>query len=270
MKITTLHRTLINRAQIAGQFTRALGGSWLSRVWLFLRVITLPRDGTKPRRVSCCCRGRSFHVHLFAFRELRPFLEVFAAGDYAGEWAKCKTIVDVGANIGAASLYFWLHAPEARIIAIEPNTANLERLRLNLAQVPGAVIVQKALAGQRGRVAFFRADGFSLGSTLMERRPGYIEDSVEAVTLDDLLETLNVESVDLCKFDIEGAEFDLFSQCGDTGRLRQFIGEFHEDLSHKPVADFLRLFPLHATQAVEIAPQRFICRGVVGEPQAAA
>jgi hypothetical protein len=160
MKITTIHRTLLNRAEISAQFTRALGGSWLNRAWLFLRVITLPRNGRKPRRATCFWRGRRFHVHLFAFRELRPFLEVFAAGEYRGEWAQCKTIVDVGANIGAASLYFWLHAPDARIIAIEPNTANLERLRLNLAQVPGAVILPKALAGQRGCID---ADGEAPG-----------------------------------------------------------------------------------------------------------
>ena len=262
MKISTLHRTIANRVKVAARFSRALGSSFAGQLLLFTRVITLPKNGTKPRAISCFHRGRRFTAHLFSFRELKPFLEVFAAGDYAGDWQNCRTIVDVGANIGAASLFFWLHAPAARIIAIEPNQANLERLKLNLAQIPGALIIQKALAGESGRVSFFRADGFSLGSTLVEKRPGYIEDSVEAMTLDDLLQSLDIESVDLCKFDIEGAEFELFSRFADTGRLRQFIGEFHEDLAHKPVADFLQLFPGHSTEAVEIAPQRFICRGV--------
>ena len=270
MKINRLHRSVSHRLKTSARFARALSESGFGRLWLFARVFTLPRNGRTPRRLACRYHGRNFTVHLFSYREINPFLEVFAAGDYGGDWRECRTIVDVGANIGAASLFFWLHAPEARIIAIEPNEANLQRQRLNHAQVPGAVIIQKALAGQRGRVTFFRADGFSLGCSLVEKRPGFIEDTVEAMTLDDLFEAMEVDGVDLCKFDIEGAEFDLFSRCGDTARLRQFIGEFHEDLAHQPVADFLRLFPGHATQSVEIAPQRFICRGVVGATRQAA
>jgi FkbM family methyltransferase len=270
MKITTLHRSISKRLNSAARFAGALGGSPRGRGRLFVQALTLPRNGTRPRRMRCCYGGREFLVHLFSFRELAPFLEVFAAGEYDGGWQHCRTIVDIGANIGAASLLFWLHAPQSRIIAIEPNQANLRRLKLNLAQIPGALIIEKALASHRGHMAFYRNDGFSLGSTLVGKRSGLVEDTVEAMTFADLLETLQVDSVDLCKFDIEGAEYDLFAQLEGSGHVRQFIGEFHEDLTHKGVADFLRLFPRHTTQAVQIAPQRFICRGRLNENKLAA
>jgi FkbM family methyltransferase len=223
----------------------------------------LPRNGKALRRLRCRYEGHAFSIHCCSFRELAPFVEVFVAGDYEGDWKQCRTILDVGANIGAASLFFSIRSPEARIFAVEPDTGNVMRLRPNLAQIPGALHVPKAIAGTTGPLAFYRTEGFNLGASLMEKRAGFVEVAVEAIAFDELLAELHLESVDLCKFDIEGAEFEAFSGLADTSRIRQFVGEYHEDLARKPVAEFLRLFPKHTTEAVEIAPQRYVCRGVL-------
>lgn len=268
--MTRLYRSFRKRSSCAARLARALGGSWFGRARLFVQVLTLPRNGRSLRRLSCSFGGRAFTVHCHAFRELAPFVEVFAAGDYEGDWRQCRTILDVGANIGAASLYFWSQAPGSRIVAVEPDQVNLERLRPNLAQIPGAEIVQNAVAGRRGRLTFYRKHGFNIGASVMEKRPGFIEDQVDAVTLDDVLSGARLEQVDLCKFDIEGAEFEMFQGLQDTRRIRRFIGEYHEDLARRPIADFLRLFPHHRTEVIAIAPQRFVCRGMLNEAVAAA
>ena len=104
----------------------------------------------------------------------------------------------------------------------------------------------------------------------MEQRPGFVADQVDAITLEDVLAGARLEQVDLCKFDIEGAEFEMFQGLQNTRRIRQFIGEYHEDLARRPVSDFLQLFPNHKTEAVAIAPQRFVCRGVLNEAAPAA
>lgn len=264
------YRSFRKRSGCALHLAKALGGSWVGRARLFAQVLTLPRNGQALRQLSCTFGGRAFTLNCYAFRELAPFLEVFATGDYEGDWRDCRTILDVGANIGAASLYFWSQAPGSRIVAVEPDQVNLERLRPNLAQIPGAEIIQNAVAGKRGRLVFYRTNGFNIGASVMEKRPGFIEDQVDAVTLDDVLSEARLAEVDLCKFDIEGAEFEMFEGLQDTRRIRRFIGEYHEDLARRPIADFLRLFPHHRTEVIAIAPQRFVCRGTLNENVAAA
>jgi hypothetical protein len=44
---------------------------------------------------------------------------------------KIPTIVDAGANVGAASLWFLQQFPEAAVVAIEPEPGNLSVLRKN-------------------------------------------------------------------------------------------------------------------------------------------
>ena len=263
MNIPGSYKSLLGRRDRAASFARVLGGPGFAKIRLFAQTFSLPRNGAKPRRLKCFYAGHNFSIYCFSFRELTPFLEVFAANEYSGDWTDCRTVLDIGANVGAASLYFWLRFPHARIVAIEPDRDNVERLKLNLAQIPGSTIVQKALADRSGRIPFYRLDGFNLGASLVEKRPGYNEDTVEAVTFEGLLDDLKIDSVDLCKFDIEGAEFGIFNTFLNSARLKQFVGEYHEDLTHKPVTEFLNFFPRHKTQVLEIASNRFICRGML-------
>src|SRR5204862_6377803 len=51
---------------------------------------------------------------------------------------RIHTIVDIGANVGAATLWFLNQAPEARAICFEPARENFECLRDNLASFPKA------------------------------------------------------------------------------------------------------------------------------------
>ena len=63
--------------------------------------------------------------------DVRTVNEVFCRHDY-GTGAH-RVVVDVGANIGVASLYFLTRRPDAVVYAFEPVPANLETLERNLA-----------------------------------------------------------------------------------------------------------------------------------------
>lgn len=56
-----------------------------------------------------------------------------------------QIIVDAGANIGLASIYFANNYPEAKIIAIEPEQSNFELLKKNVAPYPNIIPLQAAL-----------------------------------------------------------------------------------------------------------------------------
>src|SRR5438093_8002648 len=110
-------------------------------------------------------------------------------------------IIDAGANIGAAALYFSFRFSGSKVIAIEPEKKNCELLRMNCAGLNIAV-VEAALGCEAGKS--FLSDpglsdwGFRTGDTG--------EHEVEVVTVDQLFETLDKEKAApfICKIDIEG------------------------------------------------------------------
>lgn len=132
--------------------------------------------------------------------DIRTFWSVFFAGTY--EVRPTDTvIVDAGANIGTFTLYALLHAPHAKVIAIEPAPDSCERLRGVLYDhgfSHRCLINQAALGREAGSTSIdlrpesqFRSTG--TGSTL-----------VPVMTLDELL---HGSEVDLLKLDIEGSEY---------------------------------------------------------------
>src|SRR5262249_7165282 len=83
------------------------------------------------------------------------FRQIFLCRQYALRLAgPVEYIVDAGANIGLASLYLLRRFPRARVVAVEPDTENLEIARHNLRAVSercqlvhGAVWPTRAVLG---------------------------------------------------------------------------------------------------------------------------
>jgi len=57
-----------------------------------------------------------------------------------------KVIIDAGANIGLASIYYSIKYPEAKIIAIEPELSNYELLKNNIKNYPNIYSTKSAMA----------------------------------------------------------------------------------------------------------------------------
>ena len=114
-------------------------------------------------------------------------------------------IIDAGANIGAAALYFSFRFSGSKVIAIEPERKNCELLRMNCAGLNIAV-VEAALGCEAGKS--FLSDpglsdwGFRTGDT------GEYE--VDVVSVDQLFEEKAAPFI--CKIDIEGGEANLFKR----------------------------------------------------------
>ena len=58
---------------------------------------------------------------------------------------RTPVIIDAGANIGLAALWFHARYPKAKIYAVEPDDANMDMLRRNVAGSPSIVLIQGAL-----------------------------------------------------------------------------------------------------------------------------
>jgi len=124
---------------------------------------------------------------------------------YDDALAKGETpvIVDAGANIGAACIWFSEQFPAARILAVEPDPANAHVLRLNT-RGRNVDIVEAAIGAKPGSVSLVAGDA-SWGVQTV--RGG----DVPIVTVAELLRRVENRRLLLVKIDIEGFENDLFS-----------------------------------------------------------
>lgn len=114
-------------------------------------------------------------------------------------------VIDVGANIGFFTRRFarWV-SPGGRVIAIEPESANIGRLRQRLADDGSAStvdILQAAVTDVPGPVRL-EINAVHPG----DHRIGDQGELVDGITLDNLIEARGWPAVSLIKIDIQGAE----------------------------------------------------------------
>lgn len=133
-------------------------------------------------------------------------------------------IVDAGANVGAASLWFAREYPAAQVVAVEPDPGNARLLRLNVAREPRVFVLEAAIAGTPGNVSLA---GPGLGWAVQTVRSD--DGPLPAITMDQAIATIPNGEPFIAKIDIEGFEADLFA--GDTrwiDRTQVVIVEPHD------------------------------------------
>lgn len=180
------------------------------------------------------------------------FWQVFVREDYRDAIVSDpRVIVDCGANVGYASVYFATQFPNARIFAIEPDPANFAMLQRNVARFGERVTpIQQAVWSTDGGLRIDRGNGErgEWGIRVRPCAPGETPD-VDAISITTLLARHGVEHIDLLKVDIEGAERDLFDH-NTSGWLRSvqsIIIEVHDRACHDAFFSAVRADGFDAT-----------------------
>jgi FkbM family methyltransferase len=165
--------------------------------------------------------------------ELFPFVEVFVLDEYelpSVDWMQLETIVDIGANVGASTLWFAQKAPQAMIVAVEPSGEVLPSLIRNI-RANGlrdrVRIVAAAVAARTSTTELHQ--GESSVSATIGGSPRGRSQRVRAVSLEDLLLQHDLAEVDVLKLDCEGAEYEILDSTDDDvlRRVRHIVGEYH-------------------------------------------
>lgn len=164
------------------------------------------------------------------------YREIFARQHYYFRTDnRTPVILDCGANLGMASLYFkWLY-PESRVQAFEPDPATFELLAGNIRQNHLDVEVHNcALWDQDAEVDFF-VDSANPGTLLMSTDGSRSRGAPVKVPGRKLSNFID-EAVDFLKLDVEGAEHrvlcDLVS-AGKLGNIRQMVVEYHHKIGQQ-------------------------------------
>jgi len=162
-----------------------------------------------------------------------------------------RTILDVGANIGAFTVLAYKCWPEAEILAVEPEEGNFSVLEANLeANTVGVRCERYAVTDQSegtwlnpyfGNTQIADQDDlrdtygldpspwrdFAWGITGAQAG-GIVQQRVPSKTLDQALDDLVPGGeIDLLKMDIEGAELEVFRSFDDWQRVRYITMECH-------------------------------------------
>jgi len=165
--------------------------------------------------------------------------EIFANHCYYFETENPRpVIIDAGAHIGLASLYFKKQFPGALITAIEPNPTNLALLEQNIWEndLRDVTTVEAALTPQAGQITLYQdvTQSWLSTSSIHERAWNGEQETIpfeaKAITLSSLL----TQSVDLLKLDIEGAELAVLAEAKDElANVSKIFVEFHPTENQK-------------------------------------
>jgi FkbM family methyltransferase len=214
------------------QFLRRIKA--FSRITSLGEAVKLARAEGKAREVQIRLRpsGRAVVLRCDT-SDLTCLEKVFIKQEYKTPFPlHPRIIVDAGANIGMATLYFAQEYPLAKIIAIEPEHSNFKILERNCAGLPNVVLVEGALWCENRTLVIQDAGSekwaFSVAESAKEPSPD--SQQVKAVTVPGILRDFGIERIDILKLDIEGAERDLFNAGAESwlGSVGQIVIELHD------------------------------------------
>lgn len=143
-------------------------------------------------------------------------------------------VLDCGAHVGVFTQVA-LSRGAAKVVAIEPDPANIECLRRNFPReiADGRVVLaQVGVWSSEGSMKLFLGDGGNTGVNSMWSKESGKAIEVPVTTIDKLAEKLQLPKVSFIKMDIEGAEREALK--GALGTLKVHRPRLMLDLNHRP------------------------------------
>lgn len=134
-------------------------------------------------------------------------LDVFVNKDY-GNIGNNLTIVDIGANIGAFSIYS-VYNNENRCFAYEPESSNFLKLEENIKLNDLSDKIKAfnfAVSDSCEDKKLYKFESIAHSTT----RTGENYDIVHCIDLKTIIDSNDIKKIDYLKIDCEGAEFDIF------------------------------------------------------------
>eukprot|EP00747_Dinoflagellata_sp_TGD_P188241 gnl/TRDRNA2_/TRDRNA2_46932_c1_seq1.p1 gnl/TRDRNA2_/TRDRNA2_46932_c1~~gnl/TRDRNA2_/TRDRNA2_46932_c1_seq1.p1 ORF type:complete len:326 (+),score=16.75 gnl/TRDRNA2_/TRDRNA2_46932_c1_seq1:128-979(+) len=173
-------------------------------------------------------------------------------------------LLDVGGNIGVATLHMRLLSPNANIITLEPSPWNFWLLRLNLLQTAGTgriFAMQYGLAHSVGRLQGSHTFNHSTTAGQLSWHGLQRQFEFPTISLAALMSMFDLSRIFLMKIDCEGCEWEVISSmllCDSIGRKRfecklkydisMVVGELHsfcptENMHKSAIMPFRQCFP---------------------------
>lgn len=177
-----------------------------------------------------------FDVKYLGEREFRYLIwEIFICNQYFFEAENdSPVILDCGANIGLATLFFKRLYPKAHISSFEadPATASILKRNVEANQLKDVTVHNLMLSDETGEHPFY-IDAKVDGVLTMSAHPTFLSNHREICVKSGKLSDYIERPIDLLKVDIEGTELDLITDLRDSSKIsqvRRMIIEYHHKI----------------------------------------
>lgn len=149
-------------------------------------------------------------MNQYDFRHFEQAKRLFDCYESIVATGRRPLIIDCGANIGLATLWFARHFPKAIIAAIEPDEDNFELLRRNTSHLGSRVQLVKGGIWNQSTTLRIKNKNSGSASFQVESTEASTVDTIRAFTIDEVVELCGNSSLLIVKLDIEGAQANLF------------------------------------------------------------
>lgn len=195
-------------------------------------------------RNGAVLQGEPSELVQFLFREIW-LNRAYSPPGY--EIQRGDTVIDVGANIGAFTVFAATSAPDVKVYAFEPFASNVAWFRKNVEDsgLSNVQIFQQAVAGSSGpRPFFIEPENCMFHSLYCDRAvDGSVRrhEMIECTTLDEIFAAHRVECCQVLKLDCEGAELEILENSSPETlkRVGKIVGEYHGSYSRDALRQFL-------------------------------
>ncbi len=179
-----------------------------------------------------------------------------------------KLILDVGANVGATSMFFAISYPEARIFSFEPTEMNFRWLQKNTEGFKNITRIKKgAYSKDTNAKIFLDSESGGRNSIYKDWTRSDKFEFVELINLGKFLESRNLEKrIDILKIDTEGCEIDILSSIKHHLKNIQVIYlEYHGKRDEKVIVEILSESHVVKQKKPAAARLKKVTLGLVGD-----
>lgn len=207
--------------------------------------------------------NKKFIMYLADISDFAAFLEIFVKEEYKINLkVEPKVIFDFGSNSGLSVIYFKLKYPSSKIYSFEPNPIVFKQLEKNVSQFQDVYCFNYAISSSDTNREFYLSRDSSLSSSFINRNLNSKILKVQTKNTLTIINELKIEMIDLLKFDVEGWEFDIFTNSFPFYKMNNAIGEVHMDLNKTNFDkdSFLNFFSSYKLDTNVISCNRFILK----------
>ena len=174
--------------------------------------------------------------------DLGHITEIFLNKEYGVDF-RGKNVIDIGMSNGDSSIFFAKNGAK-RVIGVEPDrrSFNIALTNINESKVNGIVLpLNKALSDQASIVELIVYNTHPNANSIDEKNMvnmdgSKFKESVETISLKEIIDMFNGEQIDFLKMDCEGCEYKVLrSLSGEYfSKILNLTMEYHHGLQDIP------------------------------------